>query len=134
MNARAKKAWRDGIAPALSVAELEALRDALRRDDPALVQGVTALSPAGIPGACIGCCALAYPGWSRSDYRVRSDAMDAFDETTIRAKARLGTSDDPSGSARLSSWLTWYDAAPRAEMRRELLSEIEPEIERRKAA
>jgi len=58
--------WRDGFVPVLSTAGLEALRDALRGDDPRLTQGSTTTPP---PLMCVqdwpveAACALGFCGW-----------------------------------------------------------------------
>jgi hypothetical protein len=43
-----RRVWREGIAPQLSLADLHALRLALERDDPALIQGAT-VEPIPLP-------------------------------------------------------------------------------------
>src|SRR5258706_2911603 len=61
-----RKVWRDGFAPQLSTAGLDALRHALREDDTRLIQGVTT-SPPPIPclreWAVEGACAVAFCAW-----------------------------------------------------------------------
>jgi hypothetical protein len=58
-----RRVWRLGIAPRLSTAGLEGLRDALIRDDPSLVTGTTTVPP---PLACCaneplsGCCPICF--------------------------------------------------------------------------
>ena len=60
-----RRTWREGFAPVLSIANLQALRKALQEDDPRLLQGATCCPP---PLACLqdwpveGACPIAYPG------------------------------------------------------------------------
>ena len=53
--------WRTAVAPQLSLPGLTALRDALRDDDPRLVQGVITRVYAG--GEVGGSCAIGFAGW-----------------------------------------------------------------------
>jgi hypothetical protein len=116
-----RRVWREGIAPQLSRSALLALQSALRRDDARLLQGVvTAPPPLEANGNCavVGGCAIGLCGWLGEGH-ARVDAVEEyFTDICAAADVVLG---EP---ATCRFFLNWFDDAPRAEMRRELLPEV----------
>ena len=120
-----RRVWREGFVPVLPTAGLEALRDALRDDDPRLTQGSTTTPPPlmcvrdwPVEAACaLGLCGVVEAGgWGVA--RVEA-AERFFARACFEADQRLG---EP---AACRWFLNWFDDTPRAEMRRELLAEVE---------
>lgn len=116
-----RKVWREGFAPLLPTPGLEALAEALQRDDPRLIQGATT-TPA--PLLCVqdwpveASCAVTYCGWQGEGRELVGEAEEFFASACFRADQALG---EPAGCR----WfLNWFDDAPRDEMRRELLPEV----------
>ena len=120
--------WRDGFAPTLSLKGLEALRDALLADDPRLTQGSTTTPP---PLMCVqdwpveAACALGYCGWQGDKLQTVGQVEEYFARCCFEADTRLGE------AAACRWFLNWFDDTPRAEMRRELLTEVERAIAER---
>ena len=114
--------WRDGFVPVLSTVGLMSLRDALRSDDPRLVQGATTTPP---PLMCVqdwpveACCALGFCGWQGDALHTVGEVEEHFAKCCFEADQRLG---EP---AACRWFLNWFDDTPRSEMRRELLAEVE---------
>jgi hypothetical protein len=125
-----QRSFREGIVPQLSAAGLMALKQALETDDPALLQGATT-SPPTLD--CVSdwpvkaACAIAFAGW-KGDGRVTVGEVEQFFASVChRAGQQLG---DPAGAR----WfLNWFDDTPRAQMRRELLAEVDRAIAGRTA-
>src|SRR3954452_22763482 len=117
-----RKVWRDGLAPLVSTAGLEALRSALQCDDARLLQGATTTPP---PLQCVqdwpveAACALGFCGWQGEDLTAVGEVEEFFARACFEADQRLG---DP---AACRWFLNWFDDTPRDEMRRELLAEVE---------
>lgn len=116
-----RKVWRDGMEPLISTEGLEALRQALRRDDPRLVQGATTTPP---PLMCVqdwpveAACALGFCAWQGDGLETVGEVEEFFARACFEADQRLG---EPAGCR----WfLNWYDETPREEMRRLLLEEV----------
>jgi len=114
--------WRKGFVPVLSTAGLEQLGEALREDDPRLIQGSTTTPP---PLLCTqewpveAACALGYCGWMGDDLESVGLVEQFFAQACFEADQRLG---EPAGCR----WfLNWFDDTPRDEVRRELLAEVE---------
>jgi len=114
--------WREGFIPALPTAGLEALRDALREDDPRLAQGATTTPP---PLMSVqdwpveAACALGLCGWLGAGLVSVGEVEEFFAKVCFEADQRLG---EPAGCR----WfLNWFDDTPRTEMRRLLLAEVE---------
>ena len=114
--------WRDGFAPVLSTTGLLSLRDALRVDDPRLVQGATTTPP---PLLCVqdwlveAACALGFCGWQGESLATVGEIEEFFARVCFEADRRLG-------EAAVCRWfLNWFDDTPRDAMRRELLGEVE---------
>jgi hypothetical protein len=116
-----RRVWRDGLAPQLSTASLEALARALIGDDPRLVQGATTkpLPLDGLQERCVeAACVLGYCGWQGYGLSTVGDVEAYFAQTCFEADQRLG---EPAGCR----WfLNWFDDTPRDEMRRSLLVEV----------
>ena len=114
--------WREGFAPHLPTVGLEALRDALASDDHRLVQGATTTPP---PLMCVqdwpveAACALGFCGWQGENLETVGGVEEFFAKSCYEADLRL---DEP---AACRHFLNWFDDAPRDEMRRELLAEVE---------
>jgi hypothetical protein len=123
--------WRQGLAPQLSTAGLEALERALMSDDARLVQGVTTSPPAleslsdwEVEAAC----ALTYCGWQGERLGTVAEALSFFERVCRLADEALG---EPA-ACRL--FLHWFDETPRAEMRRQLVVEVQRALAARRAA
>jgi hypothetical protein len=120
--------WRQGFAPVLSTAGLEALREALVLDDPRLMQGSTTCPP---PLICVqdwpveGACALGFCGWQGDGLATVGQVEEFFAQACFEADARLG---EP---AACRWFLNWFDDTPRDQMRAELLAEVERELANR---
>ena len=116
-----RRVWREGLAPHLSRAGLLALQSALFNDDPRLLQG-TVSSPPPLDAlrelAVNGACAISWCGWRGEGLRSVGQIEEYFHRICDAAAAAL---QEP---AACRYFLTWYDAAPRAEMRREMLAEV----------
>lgn len=119
--------FRKGLAPLLSDLNLAALRDGLLKDDPRLLQGATTTPP---PLACVqdwpteAACLIGYAAWQGE---FSGDASVAEIEEFF-AKACFEM-DQNIGEPAACRWLlNWYDDAPRDEMRRELLLEVQRTI------
>lgn len=114
--------WREGFAPVISTCGLEALRGALQNDDPRLTQGSTTTPP---PLMCVqdwpveAACALGFCGWQGDELETVGQVEEFFARLCFEADQRLG---EP---AACRWFLNWFDDTPRAEMRRELLAEVE---------
>jgi hypothetical protein len=120
--------WREGFAPVISTAGLEALWQALRGDDLRLTQGSTTTPP---PLMCVqdwaveGCCAVGFCGWQGEGLETVGQVEEFFARCCFEADQRLG---EPAGCR----WfLNWFDDTPREEMRRELLAEVERTLAQR---
>ena len=123
--------WRDGFAPVLPTAGLEALRNALRDDDPRLRQGSTTVPP---PLMCVrdwpveAACALGFCGWQANGLALVAEVEEFFADACYQADRRLG---EP-GACRW--FLKFFDETPWAEVRRDLLAEVERVLADRAAA
>jgi hypothetical protein len=117
-----RRVWRDGFAPLLSRNALEKLRDALRSDDARLIQGSTTTPP---PLMCVQdwpvecACALGFCGWQGDGLTTVGQVEEYFNSLLLLCDARLG---EP---AECRYFLNWFDERPRAEVRVELLAEVE---------
>jgi hypothetical protein len=126
-----RKVWREGLAPQLSTAGLEALRTALLSDDPQLLQGATTSPP---PLQCVqdwpveAACVLGYCGWQGDGLETVADVEEYFAQCCFEADQVLG---EP---AACRWFLNWFDEAPRDEARRLLLPEVERALAQRRGA
>ena len=118
--------WRDGFLPTLSTEGLVSLRDALVTDDPRLTQGSTMTPPPLMSERdwpVEACCALSYCGWQGGrGLGTVGEVEEFFAKVCFEADQRLG---EP---AACRWFLNWFDDTPRLEMRRELLQELDNEI------
>jgi hypothetical protein len=116
-----RKVWREGMAPQLSPAGLEALRHALLTDDARLLQGATTTPP---PLQCVqdwaveAACALGFCGWQGEGLETVAEVEEFFARACYETDQLLG---EP---AACRWFLNWYDETPREEMRRQLLAEV----------
>jgi hypothetical protein len=124
-------AFRNGFAPLLSTAGLEALRSALLRDDQAVVQGETAVFPDGADpdrSPPTATCPLGYAGW-KGELLDTVAAVEAWWVGLYdAADARLV--DGPAG---VWEFLDFVDESPRPVVRRGLMLEVGRELARRAA-
>lgn len=117
-----RKVWREGLAPLLSTEGLEALKQALARDDSRLMQGATTTPP---PLHCVldwpveGACGVCYCAWQGDGLETVGEVEEFFAKVCFESDTRLG---EP-GAVR--HFLNWFDDTPRDVMRRELLAEVE---------
>jgi hypothetical protein len=124
-----RKVWRDGFAPCLSTAGLEALKAGLESDDPKLIQGLTTTPP---PLMCVqdwpveAACALGYCGWKGDGLGTVGQVEEHFAKCCYQADQHLG---EP---AACRWFLNAFDDWPRDEMRRELLAEVELALSNRR--
>lgn len=121
--------WRRGLAPELSTAGLEALREALIADDPRLTQGSTTTPPplmTVLDWPVEAACALGYCGWQGDGLETVGEVEEYFARVCFEADQRLG---EPAACRR---FLNWFDETPRDEMRRELLAEVEQTLAERR--
>jgi hypothetical protein len=126
-----RKVWREGVAPQLSVAGLEALRQALITDDERLLQGATTTPP---PLQCLqewpveGACVVGFCAWQGDRLNTVAEVEEYFARTCFAIDQRLG---EPAASR----WfLNWFDDTPRADMRRLLLEEVNRSLAQRRPA
>lgn len=123
-----RKVWRVGVAPLLSPASLEALREALVNDDPRLIQGATTKPP---PLHCVqdwpveACCAISYCGWQGDHLTTVGEVEEFFARMCFEIDKRLG---EPAGCR---YFLNWFDETPREEVLKQLLSEVNLTIKER---
>ena len=128
-----RKVWREGLAPLLSTAGLEALRLGLMVDDPRLLQGATTAPPLL---RCIGdspveaACLIGYCGWQGEHLKTVAEVEEFFARICSEADQRLG---EPADFHSACHWfLTWYDKTPRDEIRRQLLPEVNRTLAQRR--
>jgi hypothetical protein len=125
-----RKVWRDGLAPLISTAGLEALRAALSSDDARLLQGATTTPP---PLQCVqdwpveAACVLGYCGWQGEGLQSVAEVEDYFARLCFEVDQRLG---EP---AACRWFLNWFDETPRDEMRSLLLPEVTRTLAQRRA-
>lgn len=120
--------FRDGFSKVLSTAGLIALREAIRTDDPRLVQGSTTI-PRPLEVAetwpCEGACAMGLCGWLGDGLETIGEVEEFFAKACFEADLLVKS----AGGCRW--YLNWFDDVPRDVMRRELLAEVELELRRR---
>jgi hypothetical protein len=116
-----RKVWREGVAPLVSTAALEALQRALSDDDARLLQGSTTTPP---PLQCVqdwpveAACALGFCGWQGEGLETVAEVEEFFARMCFEIDQRLG---EP---AACRWFLNWFDETPRDEMREALLAEV----------
>jgi len=126
-----RNVWRKGVVPLLSTESLEALRQALVNDDPRLLQGATTTPP---PLQCVqdwpveAACALGYCGWIGDGLETVAEVEEFFARMCFEIDQQMG---EP---AACRWFLNWFDEAPRDEMRRLLLAEVNRALAQRAGA
>jgi hypothetical protein len=117
-----QRSFREGIAPLFSTRALLALKRALTRDDPALIQRRTTEPPplqAVQEWPVEAACAVAFAGWQGEGLATVGQVEDFFARICFGADKLLG---EPAGCR----WfLNWFDETPRGTMRQALLAEID---------
>src|SRR5689334_10593537 len=106
-----KKVWREGLVPLFSTRELEALQQALARDDIRLIQNSTCTPPPSEifhEEAVEGACAVGFCGWQADGLTTVGDVEGFFIRTCLAADEALG---EP---AACRHFLNWFDETPRA--------------------
>lgn len=126
-------AWREGFLPGISTQALEALRDALERDDQRLMQGGTCYpSPMAWNAKSwpVGAaCAVGYCGWHNGEgIGSVEEVEEFFARLCYDADQRLG---EPAGCR---YFLNWFDEKPRDFVFTHLLAEVLQNLEDREAA
>jgi len=117
-----RKVWREGFAPQLSTAGLQALRRALAFDDGRLLQGATTSPP---PMMCVqdwpaeATCVIGFCAWQGEGLATVGELEDYFARACHEADQALG---EP---AACRYFLNWFDDTPRDAMRRLLLEEVD---------
>lgn len=116
-----RKGWREGFAPILSTAGLEAVLKALESDDMRLVQGATTTPP---PLMCVqdwpveAACILGFCGWQGDGLTTVGEVELHFANVCFLADQRLGS------PAECRWFLNFWDDTPRDELRREMIGEV----------
>jgi hypothetical protein len=116
-----RKVWREGLVSQLSTTGLEALSQALARDDGRLIQQATCNPP---PAEIFrdevveGACALGFCAWRGEGLETVGEIEAFFIRTCLAADDALG---EP---AACRHFLNWFDDTPRSDMRRQLLGEV----------
>ena len=123
-----REAWRNGFAVVLPLDGLLSLRDALRDDDARLLQGATTKPP---PLMCVqdwpceGGDAISWTRYCGDASVTVGDVEEHFAKMCFDVDQKIG---EP---AACRWFLNWFDDTPRAEMRRELVAEVELAIQAR---
>ncbi len=123
--------WREGLAPRLGTSGLHALRLALVSDDDRLLQGETTTPPyldSLHDEAVAAACAVGFCAWQGEGLWTVAQVNAQFERICWGADVALG---EP---AACRVFLHWFDQTPRAEMRRQLLEEVNRTLDERKAA
>jgi hypothetical protein len=111
--------FREGIAPQLPLAALEALRSGLLKNDPRLRPGMTVeagSTPTG-PGI-LQACAIGYGGWKGTALTTAAEIEIFFNEVCARANSILG---DPGACG---AFINWFDSNRREFVFPLLLGEV----------
>ena len=118
-----RQVWRNGFVPGFTTAGLEALRDALRSDDPRLIQGATTTPPplmAVQDWPVEGCCGVSFCGWHDGQgLTTVGEVEESFAKACFEADERLGE------AAACRWFLNAFDGWSRSEMIANLLPEVE---------
>jgi hypothetical protein len=120
-----QRVWREGIAPSLSLAGLEALQRALQNDDPKLVQGATSVPPplqAVQDWPVEAACAISYAGWQGELCLSVADVESYFARVCFETDKRLG---EP---AACRHFLNFWDETPRDVVFAQMLPEVKRAI------
>lgn len=122
--------FRDGFAPQLSTAGLEALKAALENDDQSLIQTGTTQPPPVVSfkdASVEGACAVAYCFWKGDGLTTVGQVEEAFANACYQADCALG---EPTGCRR---FLNRFDDEPRERFFPKLLEEVAHILDERKA-
>lgn len=117
-----RKVWREGFLPNISTAGLKAAIEGLMHDDQNLIQNATTSPP---PLQCTmdwpteAACLIAYCGWKGEGLETVSEVEEYF------AKLCFACDHGLREPAAYLWFLNWFDEAPREEVRREMMKEIE---------
>jgi hypothetical protein len=120
--------WRKGFAQLLSSEALEALEQALMRDDQRLIQETTVVATptdSTQDWPVRNACAIAFCGWQGEGLHTAAEIELFFDELCRYVDIIL---DEPLACCR---FLMWFDETPRERMRTQLLYEVRREQQRR---
>lgn len=121
-----QKVWRDGFAPQLSDAALEALAAGLERDDLRILQGRTVSPPPVMAELPVeGACAVGFACWQGDGLAKVIDLESKFVEVCREADRLLGE----FGASRY--FLNAWDETPRNIMLPAMLAEVRREQARR---
>ena len=116
-----RKVWRTAVVPLLSTESLFALKAALEKDDPRIIQGATTTPP---PLQCVSewdveaACLLGFCGWIGDGLQTVGEVEEFFDRMCYEIDQTLR---EPAGCRHL---LNWYDDTPRSQMIAGLLPEV----------
>ncbi len=137
MNEMARKVWQEGFAPGLSGDQLAALAEALRADDPRLLQGATTMPPPllcvqdwPVEGGCVlGFCGAVESGGFKGDPApaLVGQVEEFFARQCFEADERLG------GPGACRWFLQWWDDTPRSQALALMLEEVRHELSQRSA-
>lgn len=123
-----RQVWRRGVAPNLLTNELEALGEALAKDDPRLIQNETTSPPPlrsmqnwPVEAAC----ALAFCGWQGDGLETVAEVEEFF------ARLCFDIDKHMNEAAACRYFLNFFDETPREEMRKSLLEEVELSLRER---
>ena len=122
-----RKTWREGIAPLLSAESLLALKEALEKDDPTLIQGATTRPPLlhyvqdwPVDAAC----PISYAGWKDGKGKdLVADVEEFFARVCFECSQLM------KEPAACRHFICWWDDTPRNEARLALLEEVKKRLE-----
>jgi hypothetical protein len=123
-----RKVLREGFFPLVSTLALKATLDALKKDDPRLLQGATLQPP---PLQCMqdwpveAACLVCYGGWQGDGLELVGETEEYFTRMCFEIDNRVG---EPGGCRWL---LNAYDEWSRNEMRTNLIPEFQAELANR---
>jgi hypothetical protein len=113
-----RRVFREGIAPQLPLAALEALRHGLLKHDPRLRPGAT-VDVGWTPGGTImQACAIGYAGWKGLQLTTPAEIWMFFEDVCSRANQVLG---DPGACG---AFINWFDGHRREFVFPPLLTEV----------
>lgn len=118
-----QEVWHKGFVPCLTIEGLNALRDAILKNDHRLIQGRTVQPPCVLDLPVEGACAIGYSLWmgcAEEPDNIRVDEL--FGKACFACDEALGE------KAACRHFLNQFDEWTRDDMRRELLPEVEKAI------
>ena len=130
-----RRVLRKGILLGVGAPALTALLEALQKDDPRIIQGVTTDPPPLIAVEswdCKGACALGFIAMAEGKRSVGEVEL-RFAKLCQDADFFLGATMEEGSpvGGKVRPFLNWFDNTPREEMRRELGAEVKMELDRR---